>query len=258
MSPTTLDLIARTIDWIEGHPSGGRGRPRCPTSDVIRTLEAFAGAGLCWRRLLATAERASGSTLRRRLLHWAAQAVLPRVHRVLLRMVRSGPDAAAQAWNIVVDSCSVRAKHGGDLTGPNPTDRGKPGTKYHLAVSTDGLPVAAVVSAANVPDTVLFPELLRLAQVACASIARVYADAGYDSRENRAACLHEGIQPLIRKAGTEHGSGLGAVRSVVERVLERLLRHKRLDRRHDRSSTIIRSLLTVACIFILAEKADEL
>jgi hypothetical protein len=36
---------------------------------------------------------------------------------------------------------------------------------------------------------------------------------------------------MIRKAGTEHGSGLGAVRSVVERVLERLLRHKRLDRR---------------------------
>jgi hypothetical protein len=161
MSPTTLDLIARTIDWIEGHPSGGRGRPRCPTSDVIRTLEAFAGAGLCWRRLLATAERASGSTLRRRLLHWAAQAVLPRVHRVLLRMVRSGPEAAAQAWSIVVDSCSVRAKHGGELTGPNSTDRGKPSTKYHLAVSTDGLPVAAVISAANVPDTVLFPERSR-------------------------------------------------------------------------------------------------
>jgi hypothetical protein len=25
----------------------------------------------------------------------------------------------------------VRAKRGGDLTGPNPTDRGKRGTKYH-------------------------------------------------------------------------------------------------------------------------------
>jgi hypothetical protein len=63
---------------------------------------------------------------------------------------------------------------------------------------------------------------------------------------------------MIRKAGTEHGSGLRAVRSIVERVLERLLRHKRLDRRQDRSSTIIRSLLTAACIFILAEKAERI
>lgn len=81
------------------------------------------------------------------------------------------------------------------------------------------------------PDAVLFPELLRLAWVACASIARVYADAGYDSCENRAAYLREGSQPLIHKAGNEHGSGLGAVRSIVKRVLERLLRHKRLDLR---------------------------
>jgi hypothetical protein len=43
MRPTTLDLIARTIDWIEGHPSGGRGRrergqfarsPICATTPV--------------------------------------------------------------------------------------------------------------------------------------------------------------------------------------------------------------------------------
>jgi hypothetical protein len=51
---------------------------------------------------------------------------------------------------------------------------------------------------------------------------------------------------MIRKAGNEHGSGLGTVRSVVECVLEHLLRYKRLDRRQDRSSTIIRSLFAAA------------
>ena len=79
-------------------------------------------------------------------------------------------------------SCSVRAKHGGELTGPNPTDRGKAGTKYHLVVSTDGIPLAAIPSAANVHDTRLFPHLLRLAQVVCAAIGRLYADAAYDKR----------------------------------------------------------------------------
>src|SRR4051794_19899482 len=110
-------------------------------------------------------------------------ALLPRVHAVLLRMARSGPEAAAQAWDIVVDRCSVRAKHGGDLSGPNPTDRGKRGTKYHIVVSTEGLPLGAVASAANINDTTMFPELLRLALVVGVAISRLLADAGYDSAE---------------------------------------------------------------------------
>src|SRR4051812_27649316 len=36
-------------------------------------------------------------------------------------MVRAGPEVAP--WDVVVDSCSVRAERGGELTGPNPTDR---------------------------------------------------------------------------------------------------------------------------------------
>ena len=106
---------------------------------------------------------------------WREVALLPRVHAVLLRMVRSGPEAAAKAIDVVVDSCRVRAKHGGDLTGPNPTDRGKRGTKYHVVVSTEGWPLGAVASAANVNDTEMFPELLRLALVAGAAISRLLA-----------------------------------------------------------------------------------
>ena len=137
---------------------------------------------------------------------------------MLVRMVRSGPEAAA--WDVVVDSCSVRAKHGGELTGPNPTDRGKPGTKYHVAVATDGIPLAALPSAANVHDTRLFPGLLSRAMVVCVAIARLYADAsrrsfataggrrssgtpraGYNSAANRALCWREGIEPVIRQSG---------------------------------------------------------
>ena len=58
----------------------------------------------------------------------------------------------------------------------------------------------------------MFPKLLRLAVVVGAKIARLFADAGYDSADNRWLCLREGIQPLIRKIGSEHGSGLGVVR----------------------------------------------
>lgn len=180
--------------------------------------------------------------------------MLRRVHAALVWMVRSGAETGP--WDVIVDSCSVRAKHGGELTGPNPTDRGKAGTKYHLAVSIDGLPLAAVPSAANVHDTRLLPHLLRLAQIVCAAIGRLYADAAYDSAENRQLCLQGGIQPCIRRIGEPHGSGLGVVRCVVEHDCAWLLANKRLDRRQDRLGRVILALLTAACIFIIANRVS--
>jgi transposase len=254
---TAIDLVAGIIEQLEKEPEQ-RGRPRLPAPEIVGTLQFFLREGVQWRELQADSGRASGSTLRRRLREWRDVALLPRVHAVLLRMARSGPEAAAQALDIVVDSCSVRAKHGGELTGPNPTDRGKRGTKDHIVVSTEGWPLGAVASAANVSDTRMFPELLRLALVVGVAISRLFADAGYDSADNRWLCLREGVQPLIRHKGTDHGSGLGVVRSVVENVNAWLLSNKRLDRRHDRSAGVIQSLLTTACILVIANRLADL
>ena len=251
MGPKAAALVAGIIDRIEGRPLGP-GRPPVPTIKVVETLRFFVREGVQWRELRATAGRACGSTLRRRLDDWGATALLRRVHRALIRMVRAGPETAS--WDVVVDSCSVRAKHGGELTGPNPTDRGKAGTKYHVVVATDGLPLGVIPSAANIHDTRLFRHLLHLAQIVCAAIAKLYADAGYDSAENRDLCLQDGIQPYIRKIGEAHGSGLGRVRSVVEHDCAWLLANKRLDRRQDRLGRIILALLTAACIFIVANR----
>ena len=257
MKITVSSLVAGIIERLEVEPAE-RGRRRLPVADVVETLRFFLREGVQWRELSARDGRASGSTLRRRLGEWRDIALLPRVHAVLLRMARSDPETAARDLDVIVDSCSVRAKHGGELTGPNPTDRGKPGTKYHVVVAGDGLPLGAVALAANVHDTKMFPELLRLALVVGARIARLLADAGYDSADNRWLCLREGIRPLIRKIGSGHGSGLGAGRSVVENANAWLLNNKRLDRRHDRSAAIIQSLLTAACIFVIANRLVDL
>jgi transposase len=251
MGPKAAALVAGIIDRLEGRRLG-TGRPPMPTIKVVEALRFFVREGVQWRELRATAGRARGSTLRRRLDEWGATALLRRVHLALIRMVRAGSEIAS--WDVVVDSCSVRAKHGGALTGPNPTDRGKPGTKYRVVVSTDGLPLGAVPSAANVHDTRLFRHPLRLAQIVCAAIAKLYADAGYDSAEDRALCRRDGIQPHIRKIGQAHGSGLGKIRSVVEHDCAWLLANKRLDRRQGRRGHIVLALLTAACIFIVANR----
>src|SRR3954471_25009173 len=253
MGPKAVELVASVIDQLEERLVS-TGRPPTPTIKVVETLRFFVREGVQWRELRGAAGRACGSTLRRRLDEWSATALLRRVHVALVRMVRSGPEAAA--WDVVVDSCSVRAKRGGELTGPNPTDRGKAGTKYHVVVATDGLPLGVIPSAANVHDTRLFPPLLRLALAVCAAVGRLYADAAYHSADNRALCAREGVQPRIREVGQPHGSGLGAVRCVVEHDCAWLLANKRLDRRQDRLGRVILALLTAACIFITANRIE--
>lgn len=49
----------------------------------------------------------------------------------------------------------------GQLTGPNPTDRGKKGSKIHLLVDRQGLPLSIGISAANLHDSQALIPLVR-------------------------------------------------------------------------------------------------
>ena len=155
--------------------SSGRGHPPAATIRVLATLRRFLREGTPWRGLSATVDQASGSTLRRCLARWAETGLLAKVHALLAAMLRGNPD-------LILDSCSVRAKRGGDLTGPNPTDRGKRGTKYHIATDGDGVPVACIATAANVNDTLAFERLFLAAFAVMARIRTVFADKGYDAK----------------------------------------------------------------------------
>jgi hypothetical protein len=44
--------------------------------------------------------------------------------------------------------------------GADPVDRGKPGSKLHLVCDDGGLPLTAVVTAANVNDTTVFQAIV--------------------------------------------------------------------------------------------------
>ena len=212
---------------------------------MVTTLRRFLREGTPWRSLTATEEQASGSTLRRGLARWAETAVLAKVHVLLVSMLRGHPD-------LILDSCSVRAKRGGDLTGPNPTDRGKRGTKYHIGTDGDGVPVACAVTAANVNDTLVFERLFLAAFAVMARIRTVLADKGYDAEHHRRLCRQFGAEPQIHKRGRPHGSGLGKRRWPVERSNAWVLENKRLALRYDRLGFIMQSLLQAACIFLVA------
>jgi transposase len=247
-----LNLIATVIEACERPRRRGRGHPPAATVRILAALRRFLREGTPWRSLRATADQVSGATLRRCLARWSGTGLLAKVHALLVGMLRGHPD-------LILDSCSVRAKRGGDLTGPNPTDRGKRGTKYHVAVDGDGMPVACLATAANVNDTLVFERLFLAAFAVMARIRTVFADKGYDAQPHRDLCRLFGAEPCIHKRGQPHGSGLGTHRWPVERSNAWLLDNKRLALRYDRLGFIIQSLLQAACIFLVAPRlANEL
>ncbi|WP_406340878.1 transposase [Streptomyces sp. NBC_01578] len=50
---------------------------------------------------------------------------------------------------------------GGSLTGPNPVDRGKKGSKLHVLSDAQGIPLAVTVSGANMHDSLALKPLIR-------------------------------------------------------------------------------------------------
>jgi len=59
-----------------------------------------------------------------------------------------------------------------------------------------------------------------------------------------------GIAPAIARRYTEHGSGLGVHRWVVERTLSWLHQFRRLRVRYERRADIHEAFLTLGCIVI--------
>ena len=151
---------------------------------------------------------------------------------------------------------------GGALTGPNPTDRGKAGSKYHLLVDATGLPLNVLVPAANRHDS-LFVEPILDGMPAIKRGGRghprrrplkLHGDKGYDNPRVRRYLRRRGITARIARIGVESSIRLGRHRWVVERTLGWLLSYKRLALRYDRTATTITALARLAVTLICARR----
>jgi transposase len=66
------------------------------------------------------------------------------------------------------------------LTGPNPTDRGKLGSKIHVVCDRNGLPLSAGISGANLHDSQALVPLMRGIPPIRSRHGPRHADKGYD------------------------------------------------------------------------------
>jgi len=78
----------------------------------------------------------------------------------------------------------------------------------------------------------------------------VFADRAYDSGPHREQLRQRGIGPAIAERNTEHGSGLGIFRWVVERTISWLHQFRRLRIRYERRADVHLAFLTLGCILI--------
>ncbi|MFJ5525265.1 IS5 family transposase [Streptomyces sp. NPDC093249] len=234
-------------------PQGG-GRQRAGDRECLAAIVFVATSGCTWRQVPPVFGPA-WPTVYRRFARWSADRVWARLHRVILDEL--GARGELDWSRFAIDSVSVRALKGGSLTGPNPTDRGKNGSKIHLVTDRSGLPVAVAISAANTHDSLALQPLV-------ASIppirsrrgprrrrpAKLHADKGYDYPHLRRWLRERGIRPRIARRGVENSQRLGRHRWVVERTMSWLAGCRRLHRRYERKPEHFLAFTAIATTLI--------
>lgn len=155
---------------------------------------------------------------------------------------------------------------GGELTGPNPVDRGKAGSKLHLVCDQAGLPLTVLVSGANTHDSQLLPLLLESMPSVRSDRGgrprrrpdKLHADKAYDVPWLRREVARQGIKVRIARKGVESSQRLGRYRWIVEACLSWLLKYRRLVRRYDRKAEHFQGFADLACALISYRRLSKL
>lgn len=156
--------------------------------------------------------------------------------------------------------CCWQSPFGGGLIGPNPTDRGKAGTKRSVLVEADGGPLSLVVAGANVHDTKLLEATLEAIVVERPEPTEeepqhLCLDKAFDNPTGHSAAAKHGYQAHIRRIGEEKLDASRqkrhpARRWVVERTLAWLSKCRALLVRYDKKPANYLGLLQLACALL--------
>jgi transposase len=211
--------------------------------------------GIAWDDLPAELGCGCGKTCRHHLRLWHQAGVWLKLHALLLAELNG---ANQIDWErALIDATFAKAPEGGDKTGPNPTDRGKSGSKHHVLTDAHGIPLNVTLTAANVNEVTQVIHVLTTMPPVGGKPGpdrelpdRLQGDRAYDSGPLRELLRWLGITPVFAARNTEHGSGLGVSRWFVERTNSWLHAFGRLRRRLDRLADVQEAFLRLASSII--------
>ncbi|MCX5309790.1 IS5 family transposase [Streptomyces sp. NBC_00154] len=146
-----------------------------------------------------------------------------------------------------------RGLRGGSLTGPNPVDRGKKGSKLHVLSDAQGIPLAVAMSGANMHDSLALKPLIRGIPAVRSRRGprrrrpvKLRADKAYFSAEHLAWLRERGLVARIARPGIESGERLGRHRWKIERSIAWLFGYRRLTVRYERKGSHFLAFLGLA------------
>ncbi|MFD8197035.1 IS5 family transposase [Streptomyces wuyuanensis] len=173
---------------------------------------------------------------------------------------RRGVNGELDWSRCAIGSLSVRAVKGG-LTEPNPTDRGRLGSKIHVIRDRNGLPLSVGISGANLHDSqALIPLMRRIPPVRSRfgrrRPAELHADKGYDLDHLRGWLRRRQIVRASPAAGWRAPAACRH-RWVVERTLSWLNGHRRLHRRYERKADHFLAFVGIFSALICYRRTDQ-
>lgn len=179
---------------------GSIGRPALPNRQVVNGILFVLRSGCQWKGLKKDWYGAS-SSLHKRFQEWNESGLWKKIYRLIVKYYQK-KRRIKWKWQ-AIDSKMVPAPLGGDLTGPNPTDRAKSGSKRHIWVDQRGAPLSIRITAANAHDVTEIMNLLNRPIVRRPKsryrVQHLCADKAYDSEEVRDKLRKRNITPHIRK-----------------------------------------------------------
>src|SRR5437868_14283756 len=123
-------IVAPLLPPEQPKPKGGR--PRLADRAALTGIIVVLKSGIPWEMLPREMGCGSGMTCWRRLRDWHDAGIWDRLVETLLDQLQH---ADRLEWSrAAIDSAWARALGGVEGSGPNPTDRGRPGVKHHVVV----------------------------------------------------------------------------------------------------------------------------
>lgn len=147
-------------------------------------------------------------------------------------------EGIAWKWQSI-DGSMTKAPTAQESVGPNPTDRGKNGTKRHILVDERGVPLSIVVTGANRHDVTQIEPVLknRIRKPRGRTQQNLCADAGYSGEKSENIMRAYHYTPHIRPRGEEKIAiqhGFKARRWIVEVVHSWFNRFRKLLVRYEK------------------------
>jgi len=238
------------------------GRPSADRRTIIAGILYVLRTGCQWNA--APREYGSGKTLHRYFQRWRRAGVFKKMWQAGLTEY---DEIKGISWKWqAIDGAMTKAPLGGEETGPNPTDRGKSGTKRSLLSDERGVPLAIIVRPAQRHDGVLLGPTLEAVMgerpVPAEQEQNLCADKAYNGEPCAATASAHGYewhcpdkantkQPRKRRPGRRK-----ARRWVVEVGHSWINRFRRLLIRWEKKAGNYLSLLSFACAIICWRKCE--